>query len=144
MTQEQYRFPTDFSEAEMAAYDVCCWIRDNHTDFKRLMFIVNHQVDLGNPCVKQGELEMFVRESGMELDLGGEFRHNRNLYPGLTRYMVMLLPRLARALHFRKSKLDEVDLVGMWHFVVNPRTAFLADNRYMAERMVRVNDPIAS
>lgn len=140
MVQEQYRFPELFSDSEMAAYDVCCWIRDHYGDFKSLISLVNRQVNLGNPCVKQGELEMYVRDSNIRLDIGEEFRHNRNLYPGITRYMVMLVPRLARALHFRKSKLDEVDLVGMWHFAVDGGTVFGADNRYMAQGMVERND----
>lgn len=144
MTQEQYRFPEFFSDSEMAAYQVCCWIRDHYSDFKSLISLVNRQVNLGNPCVKQGELEMYVRDSNIRLDIGEEFRHNRNLYPGLTRYMVMLRPRLARSIRFRRSKLDELDLAAIWHEVVDPNTVFLASSRMEAEHLVAIGDASAA
>lgn len=132
------------SEAERTAYDVCHWIRGNREEFKALMAVIHHQVDIGNPCVKQGEIESYIRQSGIKLDVLGEFSHNRNLYPGLTRYMVMLRPRLARSIRFRKSKLDDIDLVPIWHEVVDPRTTFLAKNRREAEHLVEIGDASAA
>ena len=125
--------------AENMAKDVCYWVRDHGADFKRIMAVFHGQVDRGNPCTKQGELEFYARQMGMQVDVAGIFRHNRNLYPGICRYAVMLRPRLARTLNFRKSKLDEVDLVSMWHEIVNPNTVFLAE----AERMVACGDSAA-
>ena len=130
----------DLSPAERNAYDVCYWVRDNRDAFKALMAVFHHQVDIGNPCVKQGEIEHYVRESGIKLDVIDQFRHNRNLYPGLTRYMVMLRPRLARSIRFRKSMLDEIDLAPIWREVVDGRTEFLARDRFEAERLVAIGD----
>ena len=130
--------------ARNMALDACYWIRDNGETFKKLMAVMHRQVDLGNPCAKQGEIEFYARETGIELDVVGVFRHNRNLYPALTRYMVMLRPRLARTINFRRSKLDQVDLASLWHEVVNPATVFLAENRMEAERMVASGDAAAA
>lgn len=134
------KFHFDATPGERAAYDACYWIKDNPEEFKALMAVIHHQVDIGNPCVKQGEIESYVRESGIKLDVIGTFSHNRNLYPGITRYMVMLRPRLARAINFRKSRLDVVDMVAIWHEIVNPRTVFLAKDRYEAEHLVAIDD----
>lgn len=137
---DQMEFHFESSPGERAAYDACYWIKDNPEQFKALMAVMNHQVDLGNPCVKQGEIEIYVRQSGIKLDVLGTFSHNRNLYPGITRYMVMLRPKLARSIRFRKSMLDSVDMASIWHEIVNPNTLFLANDRYEAERLVEMND----
>lgn len=134
----------DLSPAERNAYDVCHWIKGHRDEFKALMALFHEQVDRGNPCVKQGEIEGYIRQSGMRLDVLETFRHNRNLYPGLTRYMVMLRPRLAKSIRFRKSMLDSVDLVSIWHEVVDSRTTFLAPNRKEAERLVEIRDASAA
>lgn len=130
--------------AENMARDACAWVKSHPNDFKSLMAVMHHQVDVGNPCAKQGEIEFYARQMGMEVDVVGVFRHNRNLYPALTRYMVMLRPRLARTINFRKSKLDQIDLVKVWHETVDPRTAFLASSRMEAERMVELDDAAAA
>lgn len=134
----------DLTPGERAAYDACYWVKENREQFVALMAVIHHQVDMGNPCVKQGEIESYVRQSGIKVDVIGEFSHNRNLYPGLTRYMVMLRPRLARSIRFRKSKLDDVDMVSIWHEVVDPRTEFLARDRFEAEHLVAINDASAA
>lgn len=130
--------------ARNMAYDACVWVRDNRTDFKSIMHVFHEQVDAGNPCVKQGEIEHYAREAGIVLDVAGFFRHNRNLYPALTRYMVMLRPRLARAINFRKSKLDDIDMAEVWHEVVDPNTVFLAKSRTEAEVLVAIDDASAA
>lgn len=140
MHDDQMQLHFSLSPAERAAYDACYWVRDHRREFKSLMAVVHHQVDIGNPCVKQGEIEAYVRESGTAFDVLGEFRHNRNLYPAITRYMAMLSPRLARSIRFRKSQLDDIDLVSIWHEVVDPRTHFVAKNRKEAEHLVEIND----
>ena len=130
--------------AENMARDACEWVKAHPNDFKSLMAVLHNQVDVGNPCSKQGEIEFYARQMGMRVDVVGAFRHNRNLYPALTRYMVMLRPRLARTINFRKSKLDTIDLAAIWHEVVNPNTVFLASSRMAAERMVELNDAAAA
>lgn len=140
----QMTFHFGLSPAERTAYDVCYWVRDNREAFRALMAVFHHQVEVGNPCVKQGEIEHYVRESGIKLDVLDQFKHNRNLYPGITRYAVMLRPRLARSIRFRKSMLDEIDLVAIWHEVVDKNTTFLAKNRYEAEHLVEIGDVSAA
>lgn len=141
MNQMELRF--EMTPAEADAYEVCRWIKGNWHDFVKLMAVFHRQVDEGNPCTKQGEIEAYARETGIRFDNGGEFVHNRNLYPGLCRYAVMLMPRLARTINFRKSRLDEIDLTEIWHEVVNSQTAFLADNRYIAQHLVEIGDACA-
>jgi len=138
MEQTQIHF--DLTPAERVAYDVCCWVKEHGDEFKALMAVMHRQVDLGNPCTKQGEIEFYARQTGMKVDVLDDFRHNRNLYPGLSRLMVMLRPRLARTIRFRKSQLDDVDLRAVWHEVVNPRTVFLAKDRFEAEHLVAIDD----
>ena len=117
------------------AYDAAYWARDNMDAFSALMALFGHHADMGNPCVKQGEIEHYAREAGIRVDVIGMFRHNRNLYPGITRYMVMLDPRLASVIRFRKSRLDEVDMVSIWHEIVDDTTEFQASSRMEAERI---------
>lgn len=137
---ENLQFSFDLTPAERDAYEVCKWIKANKSDFRKLMRVFHLQVNEGNPCTKQGEIEAYARETGIRFDNGGEFVHNRNLYPGLCRYAVMLMPRLARTINFRKSRLDEIDLAAIWHEVVNSGTTFLADNRYLAQHYVDIDD----
>ena len=130
--------------AENMAIDACRWVKANRGEFKKLMAVLHKQVDMGNPCSKQGEIEFYARQTGIEIDVAGMFRHNRNLYPALTRYMVMLRPRLARTVNFRKSKLDGIDLAAIWHREVDQGTVVLASSRMEAERMVESGDAAAA
>lgn len=130
--------------ARNIAYDACAWIKANPRDFRALMAVMHHQVDIGNPCTKQGEIESYARQMGMTIDVADVFSHNRTLYPALTRYMVMLRPRLARTINFRKSKLDAIDLEAIWREVVNSRTTFLASDRFEAEQLIAMEDVSAA
>lgn len=126
--------------ARNMAHDACAWVSGHLGDFSRLMAVMQVQADKGNPCAKQGEIEFYAREAGIEIDVTGTFRHNRNLYPALARYMVMLRPSLAKTINFRKSKLDYIDLTEVWHEVVDPCTAFAARSRMEAEAMIGGSD----
>ena len=130
--------------ARNIAYDACAWIKANPRDFRALMAVMHHQVDIGNPCTKQGEIESYARAMGMTIDVADVFSHNRTLYPAITRYMVMLRPRLAKTINFRKSKLDEIDLEEVWREVVNAGTTFFAHDRFEAERLVDIGDVSAA
>ena len=130
--------------AQNIARDACYWIKANPRDFRALMAIMHHQVDIGNPCTKQGEIESYARAMGMTIDVADVFSHNRTLYPALTRYMVMLRPRLAKTIRFRRSKLDEIDLEAIWREVVNASTTFLARDRFEAEKLVGMEDVSAA
>jgi len=132
------------NDAVNTAKDVCYWVKEHQQDFKRIMSVLHKQVDLGNPRTRRDDVLSYARDMGIEISLVDQLRHDHNLYAGITRYAVMLRPRLARTVNFRKSKLDGVDLVAVWHEVVNPETVFLASSRMEAERMVKSGDAAAA
>lgn len=131
-------------DARNMAKDACYWIRDNPDSFKRIMAVFHDQVDKGNSCTRRDDVINYARDKGFDVSVIEELRHDHNLYAGITRYAVMLRPRIARTVNFRKSKLDDIDLVEVWHEVVNPNTVFLAESRREAERMVEANDAAAA
>lgn len=139
----QISFKFDMSPAEATAYEACKWVKDNRRDFKLLMCVFHNNVNQGVSCTKRGELEHWARFHGITPSNDEAFQFDHNLYAALTRYMVMLMPRLARTINFRKSALDDVDLASIWYEVVDSRTAFLADNRYMAQHLVDIDDACA-
>ena len=139
----QMQIHWDLTDGERYAYDAAYWVRDNKATFQALMAYMHRQVDAGNPCTTRSDVLSYARESGMEMSVIADVKRDHNLYAGLTRYMVMLRPRLARTIGFRKSKLDPVDMVAVWHEVVNAGTFFLARDRKEAQRMVELNDAAA-
>ena len=126
--------------AENMARDTCRWVKGHESDFRRIMAVMHRQVDEGNPCTRRDDIISFARNMGMSISVVNDLRHDHNLYAGLTRLMVMLRPRLARTIHFRKSKLDEIDLARIWHEEVDASTEFLAKSRKDAERLVEIDD----
>ena len=56
----------------------------------------------------------------------------------------MLRPKLARCINFRKSDVDDVDLVERWHELVNPQTTFLAESWREAKKAVELEDVSAA
>lgn len=130
-------------DAKNLALDSAYWVRDNPDSFKRIMSVFREQVDCGNPCTRRDDVINYARDKGFSISVIEELRHDHNLYAGLTRFAVMLRPRLARTINFRKSKLDDIDLAEVWHEVVNPNTVFLAASRFEAERMVENGDAAA-
>ena len=129
---------------ENLASDVCKWIETHPDAFKRILAMLHRQVDSGNPCTRRDDIISYARDMGMDVSVVDELRHDHSLFAGISRYAVMLRPRLARTLHFRKSKLDGIDLAAVWHERVNPNTVFLAQSRMEAERMVETNDAAAA
>lgn len=130
--------------AENTARDVCYWVKAHPSDFKALMAVMHEQVNQGNPRTRRDDVISYARKMGMSVSVVDELRHDHNLYAGLSRYMVMLRPRIARTVNFRKSKLDGIDLAAVWHEIVNPATVFLAKDRLEAERMVELGDACAA
>ena len=122
----------------------CCWIKDNYPSFLKLMHLVHIEVDKGNPCVQQGDILNLAREAGIDIGEYPGIRRDRTLWPVLTRYMVMLRPKLAKALRFRPSKVDKTDMADAWHRIVNGGTFFLAENWEEAKRLCEIGDVAAS
>ena len=118
----------------------CIWIKGHPSQFKRLMHLVHVELDSGNTCVQRGDIYHLARQRGMRISEIRELRRDNSLWAVLTRYMVMLNPRLARALRFRRSKVDEIDLVERWHEVVGTHPLFRAESWKEAEHMVEIDD----
>lgn len=122
--------------ADPATYvrQVCLWIKREPDLFKRTMAIVHREVDKGNPCVQRGHIYKLARDAGFSITDCEELRRNHNFWSVLTRYFVMLRPRLARSLNFREAGCDHVDMQGIWREIVSPNTTFLAENWKAAKR----------
>ena len=129
---------------ENMARDACRWIGEHPDAFKRILRMLHTQVDRGNPRTRRDDIVSFARDMGFDVSVVDELRHDHNLFAGISRYAVMLRPRLARTLHFRRSKLDDVDLVSIWHETVDGKTTFLASSWKEAERMVELDDAAAA
>lgn len=112
----------------------CFWVKNNPKRFKRILHLIHMEVDKGNPCVQRGQIYKLAQDAGLPIADCDELRRDHNVWAVLTRFAVMLRPRLARSLNFREAGCDHVDLQGMWREIVNPNTVFLADNWKAAKR----------
>lgn len=123
-------------QAEPEAYvrTACLWVKRNRASFKRLMHLCHREVDRGNPVIQRGDIYNLARRAGFDITECDELRRNNNLWAPLARYMVMLRPRLAKSLHFRKAGCDEVDMQAIWRELVNAETVFLAGSWQEAKR----------
>lgn len=132
------------SQAERSVYDAAYWIKGHPSSFRALMHYMHLQVDKGVVRTTRSDAMAYAREAGLNISDFADLKRDHNLYPSITRYMVMLRPRLARTIRFRKSKVDDVDMAEIWHEVVSGSTTFLACNRKEAEQMVLLGDAAAS
>lgn len=105
----------------------CYWVKDNPAAFKRLMHLAHVEVEHGNGCFMRDNIYDAARRRGLPVSDCRELRRDHNLYSVLSRYMVMLRPKLARCINFRKSDVDDENLAERWHEIVNPSTYFLAE-----------------
>ena len=112
--------------AETMVESACIWVRDHNGQFRTMMSLIHEQVDGGNPCVQEGDIVLLAKQRGFGWSEAREFKRDHNMWAVLTRYMVMLSPRLSKALRFRKSKVDDVDLQAKWYEIVPGQTTFLA------------------
>jgi len=138
MEQTQIHF--DLSPAERVAYDACGWIRDHREAFRKLMAYFHSQVDAGNPRTTRDDAMAWCRENAINMSVLDEIARDHSLYACISRFAVMLRPRLARTIRFRKSQLDDIDLAQAWHETVDSRTTFLAKSRKEAEHLVEIGD----
>lgn len=129
--------------AEDMAKNACFWIRDHEKQFKTMMWLVHEQVEDGNPCVQEGHIEMLARKHGIEWSEIKELKRDHNMWAVLTRYMVMLSPRLARSLRFRKSKVDDLDLQAIW-YGINPRQTFFRASSWQEAKQMCANGDVAA
>ncbi|MBX9032642.1 hypothetical protein [Gordonibacter massiliensis (ex Traore et al. 2017)] len=134
--------------ARLQAERVCCWIKENPRALNVLMRIAHDYVDAGRPRLTRSRAYSMAEDRGIAItDRDGspdeDVARNHNFWPCLTRYMVMLRPRLARTLHFRESAFDEIDLQEVWRNNVNAGTVFFASDRKEAQRLVEIGDVTA-
>ena len=122
----------------------CLWIRENPALFRKIMHLAHIEAERGNGSFQRDNIYDAARRRGIPITHSRELRRDHNLYSVLSRYMVMLRPKLARCINFRKSDVDEIDLVERWHEIVNPSTFFLADTWKDAKSAVEAEDASAS
>ena len=73
----------------------------------------------------------------------GIMRMCHDFWSVLTRYMVMLSPRLARCIDFNTAPIDDVPMQDIWHEIVNPNTVFFAESWKEAKQAVKLGDVTA-
>lgn len=122
----------------------CLWIRDNPALFRKIMHLAHIEAERGNGSFQRDNIYDAARRCGFAITDSRELRRDHNLYSVLARYMVMLRPKLARCINFRKSDVDDVDLVERWHELVNPQTTFLAESWREAKKAVELEDVSAA
>lgn len=127
---------------QLAEY-TCCFIRNHRATFKKIMWLMHRAVDNGE-MLSGTEVYYRAKQAGVPITECAEFKRDKTLFAGIARYAVMLRPRLARCLEFRKSKMDkDVDLVKVWHDTVDSRTTFLASSWKEAQHLCEINDAAA-
>ena len=140
---KQLQFHFDQDKAERYAYSAAEWIVQHWSEFVECMDYVDRQVDTDNPCTMRDNVMVWERDKRISMSNVPGIMRNHNLWAGVARYMTMLRPRLARTLKFRKSGMDELDLVSIWHEVVHSDTEFLARDILEAKRLVEMDDAAA-
>lgn len=129
---------------------VCDWAKRNPRAFRAVMAMAHREVDAGNPRLTRDDAYAMLRSMRVQMADGDgepcevELVRNHNFWACLSRYMVMLRPRLARVLCFRKSMFDAIDLEAVWRENVNASTTFLAGSWQEAKRLVRIGDVSAA
>lgn len=137
-------------KAEHQAERVCDWVKRNPRAFRAVMAMAHKEVDAGNPRLTRDDAYAMLRSMRVQVADGDgepcevELVRNHNFWACLSRYMVMLRPRLARVLCFRKSMFDCVDLERVWRENVNASTTFLASSWQEAKRLVEIGDVSAA
>lgn len=129
---------------------VCLWIQANPKAFKAVMAMAHREADEGNPRLTRDDAFAMLRSMRIGMaDGDGEpceidLVRNHNFWACLTRFMVMLRPRLARVLCFRGSMFDQIDLQAVWREHVNAGTTFLASSWQEAKKLVEIGDVSAA
>lgn len=139
------------SEAVLQAERFCIWVKDDKWKTLTAFMAIGHgYVDEGKPRLTRSKAYALAEELGISIsDNDGTavevpLVRNHNFWPLMTRFMVMLRPRLAKVLYFRKSGFDDIDLAAIWHEHVDAGTFFFAKDRKEAQRLVEIGDVSAS
>ena len=123
---------------ELAEY-TCCWIKGHWPTYKRIMHIAHRATERGER-LSGPEVYYWARDNGIDISDMDGIRRDKTLWAGIARYMVMMRPKLYNCLEFRKSKMDKVDMVAVWHENVNPETFFFARDWKEAKHLCEIGD----
>lgn len=132
-------------------YRVCEWLderdakgkRANYEKFRGIMRMCHRAVDDGR-TVQRGFAYYMALELGWTITEAEDmFKRDNDFWSVLTRYMVMLSPRLARCIDFNTAPIDDVPMQDIWHEIVNPNTVFFAESWKEAKQAVKLGDVTA-
>lgn len=66
--------------------------------------------------IRRGDLYMLAQMHGMRISLCNEFRFDNNVWPALSRFMLMVRPKTSAVIHpaYNPDGIDSLDLAQMW------------------------------
>lgn len=144
--------PMKVSCPEERVRKVCGWIafedesgrRVNYSKMVAIMRMCHRAVDDGTLVNRDIAYYEALRMGWGIADAEDVFKRDHDFWSVLARYMVMLRPRLARCINFKRAPVDDAPLVEVWHEVVDPLTLFLAESWEAAKEAVRLGDASAA
>ena len=86
------------------------WIGGNPEAFRAITGYIVSQARMGNPRTTRDQVLQFARNRRIQLGDGEIIARDHNLYAALTRYVALVRPETTATLHFRRSKLDRLDM----------------------------------
>lgn len=123
----------------------CLWIRDNKESFWQVLHICEDMER--NPRVEnvgRDDVYATLKLAGVTIEdkeLKVLRAHDR--WSVISRYLLMLRPKLARVIHPVKGELDNVDLEAAWRSIVESRTTFFAHDWMQARKLYEMQDASA-
>lgn len=137
-------YPSTATTPEQRVELACAWAAQDYgkpsSRWMRLVRLCERKTRQGEPCIRRGDLYRMAQEEGLEISLCREFRFDNNIWSALSRYLLMFRPRLAASIHPKRSEIDDVDLVRVWHEQVNPQTFFFAETWQEAVEAYELQD----
>lgn len=126
------------TDPKMLVEMACAWIKDGYPrkdgHWMKLVNLVERECYEGAPIVRRGDLFRIAQEQGLSITECREFRFDNNIWSTLSRYLILFRPHLSKVIHPRKSDIDTIDLVKMWHDHVCDSTFFVADSWQQARK----------
>lgn len=121
-------------KSDTYARAACRWVKAHPDRFRRVTQIVRAEADRGAIRVSRGDVYLLAMQQGLPISDCEELKRNNNLWSALTRFMVMLEPRLCQVLKFRPASCDECDLVQIWREEVDADATFKASSWQHAQK----------
>ena len=105
--------------AERLVRRACAWVARNPGTWERLRGVCRALMRSGH-VIQRDNVYTLACQAGMDVSEASEFRRDHNLWSVLSRYMVLLEPQMLAAVGFRRTPVDEVNLVAAWEELVRP------------------------